>query len=148
MENRCGSCTLCCELLDIPWMESPPNHTCVECVVGKGCRIFKTAPKKCLEYDCLYSESDIMQLSLRPDNIHVIFEKITDEIYLGLVSSKYPDAWKTSVVQTYIDVLYSKGISIVISSFSNKSKKMKIAPNHTKQYVENIINIEYNKLRG
>lgn len=54
---ECDGCTLCCELLNIPWMDSPPGELCKHCN-GTGCDIYDTAPKDCLLYECAYVQMD------------------------------------------------------------------------------------------
>lgn len=142
---ECGNCTLCCELLPIVELNKPESTLCGYCTSNKGCNIYNTRPQSCIDFKCLYNLSDEMDIELRPDNTDVIFEKITEDIYLGLVNPKNLIAWKSKVVQDYIDTLYNRGISVVISSFTQDTKKYKIAKNHTPKYVIDNIVKELNK---
>jgi len=55
---ECGNCTICCKILDIPWMDSPAGEYCKECNEGIGCKIYNTAPKDCLGFKCAYNQVD------------------------------------------------------------------------------------------
>lgn len=90
-----------------------------------------------------------MDISLRPDNTHIVFEKVTEEIYIGTVDPNYLDAWKNKTVNKFIDKLNSKGISVIISSFTNEPKRFKVAKGHTPPEIYakamSILNSEINK---
>jgi hypothetical protein len=50
----CGSCSLCCKLLDVPEVEKPENDWCAHCRPGHGCRIYARRPYVCATYSCLW----------------------------------------------------------------------------------------------
>jgi hypothetical protein len=45
MTRECGSCTACCELLEIVELEKPRGILCQHCTSGQGCAIYATRPK-------------------------------------------------------------------------------------------------------
>jgi len=130
---KCGDCTLCCTLLPIKELDKAETTSCIYC--NKGCSIYKDRPASCAEFECLYNSSKDMDIKLRPDNTHIIFEKVTKDIYLGLIDPRYKDAWKVKGIQDYVNELNLKGISVILSSFSQEPKRMKIAKNHTQEWV-------------
>ena len=51
--RRCGSCSLCCRLLDVPRVDKPKNDWCPHCRPGKGgCAIYDRRPQVCRGYAC------------------------------------------------------------------------------------------------
>ena len=52
--RSCGSCTLCCKLLEIAELEKPVNRWCDLCDVGKGCRAYDDRPLSCRSFHCGY----------------------------------------------------------------------------------------------
>lgn len=114
----CAGCTACCESLPINDIKltKPEGVLCMHC--DKGCSIYDDRPESCRNFDCLYNLAEDMHISLRPDNLNVIFEDITTKIQLGLVHHKHLKDWKTDTLLKHIEKLNAKGISVVISSFS------------------------------
>lgn len=85
---ECDGCTLCCELLDVPWMNSPAGHICKHCEVGKGCRIFSKAPSGCTEFRCAYNQMKKASLKLRPDKCGVVFFKVSNKLFIASIDPK------------------------------------------------------------
>lgn len=54
MTRQCGSCSLCCRLLDIPEFNAPPGTWCRHCKPGVGCRIHPDRPENCRTYECAW----------------------------------------------------------------------------------------------
>ena len=55
MQNReCGDCNMCCKLPEIPSINKKSYNWCNNCDVGNGCKTYKSRPKKCKEFVCLY----------------------------------------------------------------------------------------------
>src|SRR5262249_32408898 len=51
--RRCGSCSLCCRLLDVPEISKPKDDWCQHCRPGKGgCSIYDQRPQICRAYAC------------------------------------------------------------------------------------------------
>ena len=122
---KCDGCTICCKSLPIKWMSSPAGEYCKECTELKGCNIFNKAPKGCLEYNCIYLLEEL-DLSLRPDKCHIIFEKLPDcKVYVGIVTLGYGKKWFSSVVEEFVDQALSRGCSVVIGEIGSPRKFIK-----------------------
>ena len=113
---KCGECTLCCKLIDVPWMNSPPLEYCSKCIPGEGCGIWDTVPEDCLEYQCAYNQMSNASVNLRPDRCHIIFEKTTDDIFTGLLEPGYA---LNKDVLGQVNAFAREGISVLISAFGN-----------------------------
>tara|TARA_R110000772_G_scaffold47449_4_gene108523 strand:+ start:65 stop:514 length:450 start_codon:yes stop_codon:yes gene_type:complete len=121
-KRECGECTLCCLILPIIDTQSPPNTLCKHCTLSKGCGIYDTRPNNCRNYNCEWILSDDIPMDLKPNKSHMIFEKITHTIQLANLEHTHLDAWKEQNVLDYIQELNDKGISVIISSFTNTEK--------------------------
>jgi len=137
---ECGECTLCCELLPVPWMNSPAGHLCNECDEGQGCKIYNIAPKKCLEFCCAYNQMKKVSINFRPDKCGVIFEKITDDIFIGTVDpneSKLKD-----IVKGQINSFLGEGFSVVLFNQKIKNPLIYHEKNTTADEVFKSVNME------
>lgn len=143
---KCDGCTECCKLLDVPWMNSPAGELCKECDEGKGCRIYDTAPKKCLEFSCCYNQMKKVSMDLRPDKCEVVFEKITDDVFIGTLN---PDQKKIQdVVKGQIDFFLQEGFSVALFNPKLKTPLIYPAQDYTAEQVWNIIQEETKKRYG
>jgi hypothetical protein len=52
--RACGSCTLCCKLLQIDTLAKPRGTWCGHCKVGAGCTIYEARPPECRSFHCGY----------------------------------------------------------------------------------------------
>lgn len=51
--RSCGSCSLCCKILDIPELDKPSGRWCSHCKPGKGgCEIYSDRPLVCRAFGC------------------------------------------------------------------------------------------------
>lgn len=100
--NACGTCTLCCKVLQIEeFPEKPKDSWCTHCAPGRGCKIYEDRPETCRGFECLWLASQrdapgAMGPDLRPDRCHVV---ITADGDMGTnmlvhVDPAYPDAWR------------------------------------------------------
>ena len=137
---NCDGCTLCCKLIDVPWMDSPPGNQCKECIPGVGCKLWDTCPDNCKAYECSYRQVDRCSIELRPDNIKMIFEKISDRIFLGIND---PDYKITKKAKLQIMSFVKQGFSVVVSNYKEKNPKLFLAKDHNaNQIIEEVKKIK------
>jgi len=129
---ECDGCTLCCNLIAVPWMDSSPGKWCKECIPGKGCNIWQTCPDKCKEYECSYRQVEKCSTDLRPDKIKILFEKVSDDIFFGL---NHPDYNLTKLALKQIGAFTKQGFSVVISNHKEKDVKLFLVKGHIKNQV-------------
>lgn len=48
----CGSCSLCCKLLEIEALDKPAGKWCKHCAPPKGCAIHADRPDECRQFTC------------------------------------------------------------------------------------------------
>lgn len=133
--SKCGSCTLCCDLLKIPEVDSDYGELCKHCDLNKGCKIYEDRPEACREFECCWLQMETVGIELRPDKCGVIFEKWADDIILA-TTRKGP----TPLVVGQIKSFMRENISVVMLDQRLKKKTYYLAEGHTKEYVENKIN--------
>ena len=127
-ENRCGDCTLCCELLPINWLNKPANVLCKFC--DKGCAIHATKDKECKNFECAYFQSKNAHIDLRPDNSKIIFEKASDNIMFGLQDPRYD---VTDVAKKQISAFLNEGFSVVLKSTKYEELHYFVNKKHNKK---------------
>ena len=72
--RECGDCTLCCKLPAIKDFKDGYKW-CENCNIGKGCNIYETRPKPCIDFDCMWKDNcDARQVLLYHFLIITIFE--------------------------------------------------------------------------
>ena len=134
-KKECGDCTLCCMVLPIHQVQSPPSVMCQHCTIESKCNIYDTRPEACKNFNCEWILDETMSDDLRPDKTGVIFEKITNTIYLSLVNYTNLNAWDNAIVRKHIKKLNDSGSSVIISSFTNQPKLFLLADGKTQEEV-------------
>ena len=71
-ERSCGSCTLCCRVLEIQALDKPAGLLCRH-NTGSGCGIYPERPEACARWHCLWRRIDTLPDVLRPDRSGVMF---------------------------------------------------------------------------
>lgn len=131
----CGSCTLCCKLLETHDIQSSKGEWPKCCDPAHGCKIYSSRPKECRDYECMWLQMEKVEEELRPDNSHIIFEKVSEAVILGLQD---PDYELTSIAKNQISYFIRDGFSVALI---NKGKKgIYLARGHTIEEVGRIIN--------
>jgi hypothetical protein len=119
MENKCGTCTACCRVYAIPEFAKPAGKWCEHCTIGKACNIYETRPQRCVDFKCLWLQSQDqprpLDPELRPDRCKVVFAPSTNErVMTAITMVGSPDAWQKKVVLKLIDRLNQASLSVAI----------------------------------
>jgi hypothetical protein len=109
---ECNGCTICCKVLDVPWMNSPKGFYCKECDPGIGCKIWENVPEDCKSFACAYQQIDNINIEYRPDKCGIVFEKATDTIFLGTIDQVLNEFNDT--VHKMIQIFLDKGFSVIL----------------------------------
>lgn len=122
MTNHCGTCTACCKAYAIPELKKPAGPWCEHCEVGKGCRIYDLRPKRCVDYECLWLESqgradplERMSLELRPDKSRVIFSG-TSNPNIVVCTTLRGGAERQPLVRRLIEIIAGNGGGVAVGS--------------------------------
>lgn len=115
--NKCGECSLCCDIMEINELKKKAFKLCSH--YCKGCSIYAVRPDECRNFDCAYLQMEKVHMDLRPDKCGVMFEMVSDNIFLGIL---HPDHEFSDVAKKQINSFMKQGYSVV---FSRKNKKLK-----------------------
>ena len=102
---------MCCYLLNVKWLNKKPLQECIHCEKKVGCKIHETKPSECTDFDCAYVQMDKVSPALRPDKCNIIFEKITDDIFVGLCENIHI---VTPIAFEQIAAFKEQGFSVVV----------------------------------
>lgn len=90
----CGSCSLCCRVLEIEALEKPANKWCDKCKPGKGgCSIYATRPPECRAFACLWLVKPIPDY-WRPEVSKIVPHTTVDGTLFFECDSRFPNRWR------------------------------------------------------
>lgn len=135
--KKCGNCTMCCEIFEVPELNKKYMQNCVHCKVNVGCKIWANRPQVCRDFECAYYQMDKVTIKLRPDKCGVVFEKIKDTLFFGTLHPKYS---LSQIVKDQIYFFNKDGFSVVINDIKNKNMIYSLAKGHTKDMIQETIN--------
>jgi hypothetical protein len=72
LDRSCGSCTLCCRVLEIQALNKPAGVLCRH-NTGTGCGIYTQRPETCARWHCLWRRINALPDTLRPDRSGVMY---------------------------------------------------------------------------
>ena len=55
--SPCGSCTLCCKILDVPQLGKAAGVWCSSCTPGQGCGAYEERAQVCREFECIWLQT-------------------------------------------------------------------------------------------
>jgi len=113
-------------------MDSPAGEYCKECDPGAGCKIYDTIPEGCLKFRCAYNQMEKASINLRPDKCGIVFEKISDDVFIGTVAASVKQLNKYANGQ--IESFLNQGFSVVL--FHQNIKRPFIYPSQSKTEAE------------
>lgn len=70
--RSCGSCTVCCRVLEIKALDKPAGILCGH-NTGSACGIYDERPEACARWHCLWRKIGALPDELRPDRSGVVF---------------------------------------------------------------------------
>ena len=121
MANRCGGCTLCCDLIEVKALGKSANTKCNHCVEDAGCGIWDQRPVACRRFVCLWYANPKFPDSLRPDRCGVVFEPLRDRpVFLALTSPDNPNAWQDDLPLRLIQKFVGDGVAVIATDGSTK----------------------------
>ena len=93
--RTCGSCSLCCKVMEIKELKKPMNKWCSHCAKGGGCSIYPTRPAECRTFDCLWLKDESFPDEFRPQRSKIVFTVEHGGGRLSAyVDASFPTAWR------------------------------------------------------
>ncbi|MDQ0463051.1 hypothetical protein QO010_000799 [Caulobacter ginsengisoli] len=91
----CGTCSLCCKLLEIPALEKPAGAWCRHVVKGRGCAIHGAHPQSCRVFTCGWLARDDLGEAWKPEKARFLLRNELDLGQLCIdVDPGFPAAWR------------------------------------------------------
>src|SRR5882724_563871 len=95
----CGTCTLCCKIMEIPELGKPHCQWCTNCHKSVGCKIYETRPNSCREFRCVWLQSQSWPKpwgeELRPNRTKVVLCAMSDgKGVVAQVDPAFPGAYR------------------------------------------------------
>lgn len=138
-ENKCGSCTACCKVYAIPQINKPAGDWCTHCAIGKGCKIYTRRPATCIDFECLWLQSQRhapLPVELRPDKSKIVFNMSTNpKIITAVTMPGADDAWQRPAVRKLIDRILKGGVAVSIGPARTMVQRV-LLPNGATKMVE------------
>lgn len=93
--RECGSCTLCCKLLRVEELDTPPGQWCPHCDVKAGCTIYQQRPTECRQFYCEYLLDPALGEHWKPARCKmvVVFEEHLNALVIH-VDPDRPHGWR------------------------------------------------------
>src|SRR5215469_417936 len=125
----CGSCNLCCTLLQIPDLMKPALMRCWHTGLHGGCAVHdqkSTDPKlkACEQFMCVWLASQTLDdptmrgnRAMRPDQCHVLLgpmDRDDPKLLYVHVDPNYKSAWREPYMTQYLNSIVEKGGRAVI----------------------------------
>jgi hypothetical protein len=92
----CGSCMMCCTVMQVDELSKPSGVTCSHAVAGKGCAIHDQRPRSCRRFFCGWRLDPNIDSLWKPDiSGFVLTISLRYGAMLVMVDPARPLAWKT-----------------------------------------------------
>jgi uncharacterized protein len=112
--KSCGSCTLCCAVLEIVELSKPAGPVCENCRAGAGCAIYADRPQVCRDFECEWLMSRELPRQFRPDLIGTILMEDPDsEEYRAVCAPAKALAWRNPKVFAHLVRMAKSGRIVV-----------------------------------
>lgn len=96
-ERQCGSCSLCCKLMDVPDIKEP-HQWCPHARAGAGgCAIYPRRPERCREFHCMWLIDERIPKYWYPRTAKIVINAFEAEgvAYVAfVVDPAYPTRWR------------------------------------------------------
>ena len=96
MPNReCGSCSLCCKVLEVKPLYKAAGQWCKHSRPGQGgCATHQLRPKACRNFSCLWLTEDWLGPEWKPEVAKFVLSLDGPDALLVTADPKQPRAWK------------------------------------------------------
>jgi hypothetical protein len=98
--RACGSCSLCCRLLDVPEAGKPRSQWCPHCLPGRGgCAIYDERPHVCRRWACLWLTDSSFGDEWFPQACGIVASMVRDTdtgdpVIIFHIDPRTPEVWR------------------------------------------------------
>lgn len=90
--RQCGSCTLCCKVLEVTDLDKPVNTVCRHILAGGGCEIYDERPRQCRSFSCAWLQGHLDD-NWFPETVGMVLHYGLDALNVQ-VDLDSPDRWR------------------------------------------------------
>jgi hypothetical protein len=90
--RQCGSCNLCCDILEVTAVAKPANELCKHWETGKGCTIYDHRPQMCRSFSCAWLQGHFDD-DWFPENAGIVVH-FSERALNVQVDPSCPDRWR------------------------------------------------------
>jgi hypothetical protein len=91
----CGSCTLCCTVMEVSDLHKPAGMTCTHLALGRGCTIRDERPQACRRFFCGWRLDPNIDSLWKPEiSGFVLTISLRYGALLAMVDPARPTAWR------------------------------------------------------
>lgn len=93
--RECGSCSLCCKVLEVEALYKNAGQWCRFHKAGLGCTSHQLRPKACRDFDCVWRQEDWLGPEWKPDTSRFVLAwEYGGDCLAVHVDPQQPNAWK------------------------------------------------------
>lgn len=93
--RSCGTCSLCCKLLEIASIDKPAGKWCPDCAPPNGCSVYDRRPEECRGFSCGWLEIPGLGEAWKPQRCKIVlFSSDGGSQLTAVVDPAAPDAWR------------------------------------------------------
>ena len=126
----CSGCTMCCKLLSVEELNTPPLSWCPHCITKSGCGIYDERPTECRQFYCEYLLDAALGDHWKPSRCKmvVVLEDYANALVIHTDPSR-PHVWRQepyhSDIRRWARAAVRKGRQVVVWE---GDRKIVIAP--------------------
>jgi hypothetical protein len=114
--QSCGSCSLCCRLLEVPQAGKQSEQWCPHCKPGKGgCSIYETRAAPCRDWGCLWLTSPELGDEWFPKRCGMVLSSNYDAdgsiVIRVIVDPRTPNVWREEPYFQQINPMAMRGLT-------------------------------------
>jgi hypothetical protein len=94
-------------------LQKKSNEWCGFCNRGEGCAAYAMRPKVCVEFSCLWLESDQPE-NWRPDKVNFYAVKEGEDLIKIRVDADHPTAWREGIGKEIVDQFRAEGKHVLV----------------------------------
>jgi hypothetical protein len=90
--RECGSCSMCCDVLEVAAVGKPVNQLCKHWQTGTGCTIYDDRPQMCRSFNCGWLQGHLSDHWF-PERARMVLHFSNGAINVA-VDPAYPERWR------------------------------------------------------
>jgi hypothetical protein len=108
--RQCGTCTLCCKVLEVTALNKPVNTVCKHIQAGGGCEIYHQRPRECRTFSCAWLQG-LLDDDWFPEATGIVPHFSFDALNVQ-VDLDHPDRWREEPYFSKLSELSLNGLRV------------------------------------